>query len=51
MYDEYPDEDAQRCEVCGEKFGPYDEIGEFVDGSEHVIAHIECGLTSGLEIA
>lgn len=51
MAEEYPDDDAGRCEVCGQKFGPYDEQGEFVDGGKHVIAHSECGLHNGLEIA
>lgn len=48
-----------QCELCGE---PYDQlavsepslsdVGEFVDGnSNHVIAHAQCGIDAGLEIA
>lgn len=51
MGDEYPDDDAARCDVCGDRFGPHDEIGEFVDGDKHVVAHSECGLSNGLAIA
>ena len=40
------------CGVCGELLYEGDEIGEFVDRDEaHILAHSECGLTSGLAVA
>lgn len=46
------DEDAGFCEICGEHFHPGDELGEFVNGDgDSVIAHSECGLSSGYSIA
>jgi hypothetical protein len=55
----YTQDQLQRCGVCGEKFtvdswGDIDdEMGEFVDAEsgEHIIAHSECGLNSGLAVA
>ena len=43
---EFPD----GCELCGEPAGA--EMGEFVkeDGS-HVLAHAQCGIDAGLEMA
>lgn len=44
-------EDYDHCGLCGEPAD--DEMGEFVitAGDEHVIAHAQCGLDHGLEIA
>jgi len=47
------------CEICGERIPldrwgfPRGEVGEFVlaDGSDNVIAHAQCGLNAGLELA
>lgn len=40
-----------RCHICGEVIPEGEEIGEFVEAGKSVIAHSECGLTNGLEIA
>lgn len=59
LEDEVSDDDFKgKCDLCDE---PYDarsplpsrnEVGEFVapDGT-HVIAHAQCGITSGYELA
>lgn len=56
-------EDSENCEICGERFTGHvhEEIGEFYDPrqaagdpeilSDHFIAHAQCGLSAGLELA
>lgn len=46
------------CDLCGEPYNCLSEkpseaeVGEFVDSnSNHVIAHAQCGIDSGLEMA
>lgn len=43
-------DDERPCDLCGERL--YGEIGEFaVPGEGTAIAHVDCGLSAGLEIA
>jgi len=40
------------CEICEEAFSIADERGEFVlDDGKHVVAHAQCGIDYGLDIA
>lgn len=53
------DGDIGRCEICSEEWNVNDErpsvsdIGEFWDPSvdDSIVAHVECGLSAGLETA
>ncbi|WP_160161187.1 hypothetical protein [Actinomadura sp. K4S16] len=51
------DEDYRTCELCGERIKtdahgfPIEEAGEFTKGDDSVIAHAQCGLDAGLELA
>lgn len=39
------------CGCCGERMYEGDEAGEFARGSESVLAHAQCGIDAGLELA
>lgn len=41
------------CGVCQEEFGPEESQGEFVEpaNGKHVLAHADCGLAAGMELA
>lgn len=44
----------ERCEICGEKFQPRDQVAEMYDldtDEGSVICHAECGLGRGYEVA
>ena len=43
---------SAECQICGEWFqSANEEVGEFVKEDEHVIAHAQCGISAGLEMA
>jgi hypothetical protein len=42
-------EDVADCELCGEALDA--ESGMFTDGGDVVIAHSQCGVDEGLEMA
>lgn len=54
METEYNEYDTDRCEVCGEKFGPNAQIAEMHDPDEDegsYICHVQCGLNKDFQVA